>query len=204
VNGTLLFIRHAETNFAGRFCGHSDPPVNQRGLRQIEELMEALKTESIDAIYASDLSRSLTTADAIGRVFGLSPIKVPELREIDFGEWEGLTWQEIESRDQAYARRWSQEYPDLAAPGGEPFEAFQSRVLSAVTHLLAMTSQRCVAVVTHAGVMRVVLRSLCGLEEKEAWERTKAYCGFFRYQPGTPISKRKDTDKKTSVETRSR
>ena len=180
---TLLFIRHAETDFAGRFCGHSDPPINDRGLRQIEELIETLKTESIDAVYASDLTRAMTTADAIGKVFGLSPIKVRELREIGFGDWEGLSWQEIEARDQVYARRWSEAYPDLPAPGGEPFEAFQSRVLREVRHLLATTSQRCAAVVTHAGVMRIVLRSLCGLEEQEAWERTKGYCCVVRYQP---------------------
>ena len=143
---TLLFIRHAETDFAGRFCGHLDPPVNNRGLRQIEELIETVRTESIgamsiDAVYSSDLSRSLTTADAIGKAFGLSPIKVPELREIGFGEWEGLSWQEIESRDQAYARRWLEAYPELPAPGGELFEAFQSRVLTEVKQLLAIKSR---------------------------------------------------------------
>jgi alpha-ribazole phosphatase len=184
---TLLFIRHAETDLAGRFCGHSDPPVNERGFRQIEELLETLRTESIDAIYASDLLRSLTTADAIGRVFGSSPIMVPELREICFGEWEGLSWSEIESRDQVYARRWSEAYPDLPAPGGETFAAFQSRVLTAIDRVLAVTSQRCAVMVTHAGVIRVVLRSLCGLNEQDAWERTRAYCGFFRYQPGRLI-----------------
>jgi len=184
---TLLFIRHAETDLAGRFCGHSDPPVNKHGLHQIEELIERLRTESIDAIYASDLSRSLTTADAIGRAFALSPVTVPELREIDFGEWEGLSWQEIESRDRVYTCRWSEAYPDLPAPGGELFDAFQSRVLSVVKHLLAITSQGRAAVVTHAGVMRVVLQSLCGLGEQEAWERTKPYCGFFRYQPRRPL-----------------
>ena len=181
---SLLFIRHAETDLAGRFCGHSDPPVNERGFRQIEELLETLRTESIDAVYASNLSRSVATANAIGRVFELSPIMVPELREIGFGKWEGLSWPEIESRDRDYARRWSEAYPNLPAPGGETFEAFQSRVLRQVEHFLAMAPQRCAAVITHAGVMRVVLRSLCGLNEQEAWERTKAYCGFFRYQSG--------------------
>jgi broad specificity phosphatase PhoE len=184
---TLLFIRHAETDLAGRFCGHSDPPVNKHGLRQIEDLIEKLRTESIDAIYASDLSRSLTTADAIGKAFALSPIKVPELREIDFGQWEGLSWQEIEGRDRIYACRWSEAYPHLPAPDGELFDAFRSRVLGVVKHLLAVRSQRCAAVVTHAGVMRVVLQSLCGLDEQEAWERTEAYCGFFRYQGSKEI-----------------
>jgi broad specificity phosphatase PhoE len=180
---TLLFIRHAETDLAGRFCGHSDPPVNQRGLRQIEDLIERLRAESIDTIYASDLSRSLTTADAIGRAFALAPIKLPEIREIYFGQWEGLSWQEIESRDRDYACRWSEAYPNLPAPGGELFDAFQSRVLGVVKHLVAITSHRCAAVVTHAGVMRVVLRSLCGLDEQEAWSRTKTYCSFFHYEP---------------------
>jgi broad specificity phosphatase PhoE len=180
---TLLFIRHAETDLAGRFCGHADPPVNERGFRQIEEMLKKLKNEKIDALYTSDLSRSRTTAEAIAKVFGLLPIMVPELREIGFGEWEALSWEEIESRDRDYARRWSEAYPNLAAPGGESFEAFQSRVLNKVNQFFAVTSQRCAAVVTHAGVMRVVLRSLRGLGEQDAWNRTKDYCGFFRYQP---------------------
>jgi alpha-ribazole phosphatase/probable phosphoglycerate mutase len=181
---TLLFIRHAETDLAGRFCGQSNPPVNAQGYRQIEKLLKTLKNESIDAIYASDLSRSINTADVVGKTFGLSPITIPALREIGFGEWEGLSWAEIESRDVAYARQWSEAYPNLPAPGGESFEAFQSRVLSEIDRLLSISTQKSAAVVTHAGVLRVVLRSLCGLDEQESWQRTKGYCGFFRYQQG--------------------
>jgi alpha-ribazole phosphatase/probable phosphoglycerate mutase len=178
---TLLFIRHAETDMAGRFCGHADPPVNERGQRQIEELLKSLEGEPIDAVYTSDLSRALTTANAVGQAFRLSPVVVPGLREIYFGDWEGLSWEEIETRDPAYARRWSESYPLLPAPGGESFEAFKSRVMAEVECLLAMPEPRCVAVVTHGGVMRVVLRTLCAVDETEAWERTKTYCGFFRY-----------------------
>jgi len=92
MRNTLLFIRHAETEMAGRFCGHSDPPVNGRGHRQIEALLDVLRDESIDAIYTSDLERSLTTAKAIAERFQLSTIAVPGLREIYFGDWEGLSW----------------------------------------------------------------------------------------------------------------
>jgi broad specificity phosphatase PhoE len=181
---TLFFIRHAETDLAGRFCGQTNPTVNERGFRQIEELLKALRNESVQAVYTSDLSRALITAEAIGRTFGVSPTAVPELREIGFGEWEGLSWSEIESRDPAYALRWAAEYPDLPAPGGETFAAFRSRVLSGIHGLSSASSERCAAVVTHAGVMRVVLRSLCGLGEQEAWDRTQSYCGYFRYEPG--------------------
>lgn len=181
---TLLLIRHAETDLAGRFCGHSNPPVNERGLHQIEKLLSKIKKESIDSLYASDLSRSLTTAEAIGRAFGLVPNVLPDLREIDFGEWEGLSWKEIEARDRTYAQQWSDHYPNLPAPGGETFEAFRSRVLTQIELLVAGPAKKCCAVVTHAGVMRIVLRSLCGLDEREAWERTSEYCGVFRYEAG--------------------
>jgi broad specificity phosphatase PhoE len=186
---TLLFIRHAETDMAGKFCGHSDPPVNERGHRQIRELLKVLEDESIDAVYASDLSRAQTTANAIASVFGCSVLPVPALREIDFGEWEGLTWEEIESRDAVYARKWSSAFPELPAPGGESFAAFQSRVLTEVNQFLAIPEQRCAAIVTHGGVMRVVLRAFCGLDEKEAWQRTKTYCSLFRYTRGKPVSR---------------
>jgi alpha-ribazole phosphatase/probable phosphoglycerate mutase len=178
---TLLFIRHAETDMAGTFCGHSDPPVNQRGCAQIEELLGTLADESVGAIYSSDLARARTTANAIGIAFRLSPIAMPALREIGFGEWEGLSWQQIEARDAVYARRWSEAYPHMPAPGGESFEAFRARVTGAVEHLLSLADGSKIAVVTHAGVMRVALRVFCGLDEKEAWEQTKSYCGFFRY-----------------------
>jgi broad specificity phosphatase PhoE len=183
----LFFIRHAETDLAGRFCGQANPIVNKQGLRQIEELVNVLRNESIEAVYSSDLARALITAEALGRAFGVSPVAIPDLREIDFGEWEGLNWAEIESRDPAYARRWAESYPDLPAPGGELFAAFRSRTLSAVERLLAAPSERGAAVVTHSGVMRVVLRSLCGLDEQTAWERTRTYCGYFRYEPGRAI-----------------
>ena len=179
--GTLLFIRHAETDMAGRFCGHSNPPVNERGHHQMKKLLKALDGESIDAIYTSDLTRALMTADAISRRFGLSPIPVPGLREIDFGEWEGLNWQEIESRDAVYARKWSDAYPQLPAPGGELFEKFRSRVTTEVERLQTVPEHKTIAVVTHSGVMRVVLCAFCGFDEKEAWEKTKTYCSFFRH-----------------------
>jgi broad specificity phosphatase PhoE len=184
MKNTLLFIRHAETEMAGRFCGHSDPPVNERGYRQIEALLDVLRDESIDAIYTSDLERALTTAEGIAERFQLSPVAVPGLREIHFGDWEGLSWQEIEARDAVYARRWSEAYPQLSAPGGESFEAFQSRVIAELKHLHTVLEQRCFAVVTHAGVIRVALREICGLNEKDAWERTRSYCSFFRYTLG--------------------
>jgi broad specificity phosphatase PhoE len=179
---TLLFIRHAETDMAGTFCGHSNPLVNERGHQQIDVLLKALRAEPIDAVYSSDLHRAVITAAALAESLGCPWDTTPALREISFGEWEGLTWPEIETKDAVYARDWSEAYPNLPAPGGESFDAFQSRVLNEVQNLLTLDGY--FAVVTHAGAMRVVLRQLCGFDEKEAWERTGLYCGFFKYTGG--------------------
>jgi alpha-ribazole phosphatase len=175
----LLFIRHAETDMAGTFCGHSDPPVNASGQQQIKDLIVRLSDESFDAIYCSDLRRAASTAEALAEAFVVPVTTKAGLREIHFGDWEGLTWTEIEQRDAAYARRWTEAFPALPAPGGEAFAGFQRRVMDEVEHLLAIAENQRVAVVTHAGVMRVVLRTLLQCSEQQAWEQTSAYCCSF-------------------------
>jgi broad specificity phosphatase PhoE len=177
----VFFIRHAETDMAGTFCGHSDPPINTRGRQQIQELIRALNSEVIECVFTSDLERAVSTAEMLAGALGVPCIKKPNLREIYFGSWEGLTWEQIQERDEAYARRWTESYPGLPAQGGESFADFQTRVGSEVSKILNDTDWRQVAVVTHGGVMRVVLQSMCGLAENETWELTKPYCSFFKY-----------------------
>jgi broad specificity phosphatase PhoE len=185
MNG-LLIIRHAETGLAGAFCGHTDPPVNAHGQQQIRDLIERLADESIDAIWSSDLSRAVTTANALARAFDATVTTSRALREINFGEWEGLKWNEIELRDQAYARRWIEAFPHLPAPGGELFSDFEARVQSEVDRLLLLAQDKRIAVVTHAGVMRLVLETYCGYTAEQAWEQTRPYCCSFTCAP-SPI-----------------
>jgi alpha-ribazole phosphatase len=178
----ILFIRHAETDMAGTFCGHSNPALNARGREQLFALLPALHGEAFREVYTSDLLRAQETADAIALPRGIECHPRSGLREINFGQWEGLTWDEIEHTDPAYAQRWLAEYPNLSAPESESFRDFKSRVLTEVG-LLAATVEDCdIAVVTHAGVIRIVLCYLCGRSEEEAWEQTKAYCSVVRYK----------------------
>ena len=181
----MLFIRHAETDMAGTFCGHSDPELNTCGHAQVAELINKLHEEGIGMVYASDLRRARATGMAIAEAFGVDYNVRPALREIDFGQWEGLTWKEIEQRDGAYARRWMAEYPLLTAPDGEAFHDFERRVLNEV-QLLASTLEGRIAVVTHAGVIRTVLGALAGWRDQDAWQQTRSYCSIIRYTP--PIS----------------
>ena len=105
----------------------------------------------------------------------------PALREIRFGEWEGLSWGQIEQMDPEYARRWVDGYPHVTAPAAETFRSFEARVLDEVNDLIGRAAES-IAVVTHAGVLRVVLRHLHGCSEQEAWQQTQPYCCVVRYE----------------------
>jgi alpha-ribazole phosphatase len=179
----ILFIRHAETDMAGVFCGRTDPELNTRGKVQLDELVQRLRMEKVAAVYASDLRRAHATGRAVAEAFAVDCYVRSALREIDFGQWEGLSWEEIERRDEAYACRWIAEYPYLPAPDGENFRDFGRRVLDEVKFLSkeAEVEERSIAVVTHAGVLRVVLRALHGCSEDEAWEQTRSYCSIVRH-----------------------
>jgi alpha-ribazole phosphatase len=186
----ILFIRHAETDMAGTFCGHSNPPLNMRGRTQLSELLRILSVEPIDEVYASDLLRAQETAEAIAEDRAIECHLRPALREINFGQWEGFTWREIEQSHSAYAHRWVAEYPDLPAPDGESISEFERRVLAEVKLLTLKVKNSGTVVVTHGGVLRTVLCRLRGHSEEEAWKATRNYCSIVRYEIPTSPSAR--------------
>ncbi len=169
----FLLVRHVETDMTGRFCGHSDPQLNERGRQQLAGLVNQLSEHPIRRVYTSDLRRARETAEAIAKHFGAQLYVRPGLREIHFGLWEGLSWSEIELRDPVSAKNWTQGYPNSTAPGGESFQQFESRVRGEIAFLLGEATKATIAVLTHAGVIRVVLTKGCGVPEQEAWNRTK-------------------------------
>ena len=177
----IVFIRHAETEMAGRYCGHSDPELNAQGRAQLTKLTHLLSHDAIDAVYSSDLRRARSTAQSIAAARHITVVLRRPLREIHFGDWEGMSWEQIEQLDPDFAQEWMAAYPHLPAPSGESFQAFEARVMEEVHHLLDR-SPGPIAVVTHAGVLRVVLRHLFGCSEQEAWQQTKAYCCVVRYE----------------------
>src|ERR1700729_3549296 len=132
----VLLIRHGETDLAGTFCGHSDPPLNERGREQVAALIEELVDQHIDAVYASDLARAHETATALATAKEVPLCSPSGLREINFGDWEGLRWNEVETSDAQFAERWLGEYPSLAAPNGEAVHAFEARVMATFEALL--------------------------------------------------------------------
>jgi broad specificity phosphatase PhoE len=179
----LIFIRHAETDLSGTFCGHSDPPVNQRGELQIQELIARLRTARIHTIVSSDLRRAQHTAVRIAEAFHIPLSTSSALREIHFGTWETLRWEDIEARDPIFAKRWTEAFPHIPAPQGEAFAMFKERVLREIQSVAEQNRNKRIAIVTHAGVMRLALQYLLGVSAEIAWMSTKTYCSSFVYRP---------------------
>jgi alpha-ribazole phosphatase len=171
----ILFVRHAETDLAGKFCGHSDPPLNATGRQQVTEILRTLSAVPIEIVYTSDLNRARQTAEKIASHYDAPLESRPGLREIAFGRWESLTWDEILLRYPEEARQWMEQYPSGTAPQGEPFHDFESRVLREMKFISEQAEAASIAVVTHAGFLRVALMRMCGLSTHEAWEKTNRY-----------------------------
>jgi broad specificity phosphatase PhoE len=147
---TLLLVRHGETdwNADGRLQGQTDRPLSDYGRGQARQLAEDLEGEGLDAIYSSDLSRARETAEIVGERLGLPVELDPDLREKDWGTWEGLTSVER----------------DRVEFVGESTEAHQERMLRALRRISERhPGDARVLVVTHGGSMRRVQASALGL-----------------------------------------
>jgi alpha-ribazole phosphatase/probable phosphoglycerate mutase len=170
----ILLVRHAETDLKGTFCGHSDPPLNNAGRAQLPAILDAIGNRPLEIILSSDLLRARQTAEVLAQHYGAKLLLRPGLREIFFGEWEGLRWEQIEERDPSFARAWMKSFPSLTPPGGESILDFEARIRNELLYMSELARDSAVIVVTHAGVMRAMLKSQ-GLSDQETWAATRDY-----------------------------
>jgi broad specificity phosphatase PhoE len=159
----LILTRHGETdwNSEGRWQGHSDTPLNERGRAQAREL--AAQLDHVDVVYASDLARSRETAEIAAGHLGVELHLDPRLRERSFGAWEGLTAGEIEERFVDEHRRW-QSGEGFGADDAEPFDAFAARIHAFLDDVLERHPDEEVLVVAHGGSIRVIHALATGLD----------------------------------------
>ena len=162
----IIAIRHGETawNVDTRIQGHLDIPLSANGRWQAERLAEALRDETITAIYASDLTRAWETAQYVGQVHGLQLTKEVGLRERDFGAFEGKTFAEIEVLLPEQSLRWRKRDPEFYPAGGESLTTMRTRVLEAAERLAAQHPGEQIALVGHGGVMDVLYRAATRLD----------------------------------------
>jgi alpha-ribazole phosphatase len=176
----LLLVRHGQTawNADGRFMGQMDIPLNEKGLRQAEAAGRRLALERPQAIYASDLQRARQTAEQIRSAIAESiapdpppPLFAdPRLREMSFGEWEGLNYQEIETSQPEALKAWEADFLNYSPKGGETAAQMFERVFAAHSQIAEQHSEASVILVAHGGSLQALLAHLMGLPIDRMWQ----------------------------------
>jgi alpha-ribazole phosphatase len=163
----ILLIRHAVAEGNGRFHGHTDVPLLPEAPQQLRLLMRKVALYPVGLVYSSDLQRAHATAKAVARRFKTEVVVRPGLREMHFGRWEGLSWRQIERRFPQLSRLWLTRFPHQSIPGAESFQAFKRRVARELEEIVTANAGRCVAIVTHAGVVRLILASVLAVPDRQ-------------------------------------
>jgi alpha-ribazole phosphatase len=160
----LYLIRHGETklNKEFRFIGRTDPALSAQGESQAQALAERLADEDISAIYASDLLRATQTASIIAGDSGVDVIETEGLREIDFGDWEGLSYNEIMEHDKETLDSWIENPTGVDIPGGESWRDFAARINAAFDDITQNENGDAIALVTHGGPIKLLMTRFHG------------------------------------------
>lgn len=163
----LFLIRHGETdwNSEGRIQGHTDTPLNARGILQAQQLAARLAGEQIDALYTSPLARARTTAEIIARQTGIAAICDERLKEKGIGELEGLTADEFRQRYPDLFAQWHANATRVDLPGEENIAVFHQRTHTFLTDLHARHADAArVGIVSHGGTLGMLVATMIGLD----------------------------------------
>ena len=163
----LYMVRHGQVVGYERFpaVGHTDLDITEVGILQMEHLAERLRLVNLKAIYASDLTRSVKGAQIIARYHNVPIISLPELREMYFGSWEGLSMSEIQDRYPGELERRKDDPSNYRTPGnGESVRALAERIIPCLEGILDALKGSDILLVGHGGVNRVILCNALGLD----------------------------------------
>lgn len=177
----IILVRHGQTewNRVERFRGRVDVPLNQTGLAQAEMTGRRIADEwQPAAIYAGPLSRTMRTAEAIGGCCQLAVTLEQRLIDIDYGEWQGLSPDDVRERWPEALSAWYNA-PHLARiPGGETLENLRLRTISAVHELAARHHDQTIVLVSHTVVNRIILLGVLGLGNERFWRLRQDTCAI--------------------------
>jgi phosphoserine phosphatase len=169
---TILLTRHGQTewNREERFRGQIDVPLNETGERQAQALARRVRHWPISAVYAGPLQRALRTAQICAEPLGLTAQVLPGLLDLNFGEWQGLSAEEVKARWPEALSLWVNAPSQLRFPGGETFGALQQRAVAAVEAVIAQHPDQTLLFAAHMVVNKVLLCAFLGLDiDRSYW-----------------------------------
>ncbi len=196
----LYLCRHGEVCGADgavrpanrRYNGHRDVDITDEGVRQMERLRDMLLDKPVDAVYCSDLIRTIKGAEIIGGPHGAKAISRAEFRERGVGLWEGKSFDEIEAAYPEDWKAWLSDIVHFVPPGGESLLGLSARVIPALNETLAAHKGKEVVLIGHGGVNRIILSHALGLEIKNIF-RIEQHYGALNiidfYEDGMPVVK---------------
>ena len=181
----IVLVRHGETewNVKEVFRGRIDIELNEIGVRQAELLAEYLSRRQIDTVYSSPLQRALRTAERIARDHQLDVKIRPGLIDLDYGEWQGLSHQEVKEQYGELYVRWRESPEGVRMPSGESLGDV-SRRAAAVVKEVTEGCRGTAVLVSHRVVNKVLICALLGLDNAHFWNIRQDTCGMttFSYQ----------------------
>ena len=161
----LILVRHGETetNRLGRIQGVNQTPLNERGLEQAAAAADAICPDAPFTLYSSPLRRAAQTAEAIVERVGIRAIEEDGLIEMDVGEFEGLTGQQLRERFPDVMRAWDENAFQTVMPGGESLETVRDRAWQTVKNLADHHGGETVVAVTHNFTIQTILCTVLGM-----------------------------------------
>jgi alpha-ribazole phosphatase len=169
----LYMVRHGQTadSRENRFSGSSDPPLTMVGEAMVQAFAEAYASLTWDAIYTSPMLRARQTADPLCRLTGVQATLEDGLKEIDYGEWEGLRQAEVKQRWPEAFDYWADDVASRGTPGGETAFHVAARAMRVVEAIRARHQRGNVLLVSHKATLRVITCALLGLDVRLFRER---------------------------------
>ena len=180
----IYLVRHGETdlNNSGVYYGRLDPEINEKGMRQCESLKSSLKNIDFNAVVASPLKRALKSATIISGCEDKDIIVEPQLREIDFGLWEGLHYKEVMQKYPEDWANWGQHWIDYTIPEGESFRVFYSRVENCIKNIINNNQENKILVVAHEGSLKAIALTLLNMPIEAYWNFTFEFGHFSMFE----------------------
>lgn len=177
----IILVRHGQTewNRVERFRGRYDIPLNQTGLDQATRTgMKISKKWKPTAIYSSPMGRALETAKKIGEFCDLPVVPCDGLNDIDYGEWQGLTPEDVNKRWPDLLKVWY-EIPEMAyIPEGESLTQVKERAMSTIRELCEKHPDSTIVLVSHTVVNRMILLSILGAGKDHFWRIHQDPCAI--------------------------
>jgi broad specificity phosphatase PhoE len=186
----LIIIRHGRTewNREERFRGRADIALDEVGKKQAEATAGRVAEWQVNAIYSSPLRRAMETAQTLARSSGLEVRALPDIIDIDYGQWQGLLPEEAEAKDGGLYKKWLRNPHQVKFPGGESLAEVRDRAAAAIDKLIAQHDKETIALVSHKVVCQVMVLSLLGLELSHFWDVVQDVCAvnYFEVRGGIP------------------